>query len=438
MTAKRNKKLLSVMIVAFLIFAGCTPTDDTPQTGNVIFLHPDGSGSSMWGAARLLSVGPDSMLNWDRLEGIGLYRSHVLNSTNASSHGGATVHAYGVKVPYDTYGNDPDRPFESASGQSFSILKEAQLQGFATALINSGHIGEPGTGVFAASWTERNETDPITAQIIHSGVDVILSGGEVLLLPEGVRGWHGETGIRKDGRNLIEEADTLGYTIVYTRDELLALPDTAQRVLGIFAPQHTFHDQPEEMLKAVGLPLYEPDAPSIADMLSKTLNILSTRNNSFFIVAEEEGSDNFANNNNAIGSLTALQRADQAIGVAVEYIENNQNTLLVTAADSDAGGLEVMSLRDSSAFDHPLYAFSSNGSPVDGREGTATLPFVSAPDAQGNRLYFGVLWATDGDVAGGVLARAHGLNAHLLPNNVDNTDIYQIMYTTLFGHRATE
>jgi alkaline phosphatase len=428
----------ALLFTILLLFFACTPSRVSRQTGNVIFIHPDGSGSSMWGAARLLTVGPDSMLNWDRLDAMGLYRSHVLNSTNASSHAGATVHAYGVKVPYDTYGNDPDRPFESASGQAFSILKEAQLQGYATALVNSGHIGEPGTGVFAASWTERNETDPITAQIIHSGVDIIMSGGEVLLLPEGVRGWHGEPGIRKDGRNLIEEADTLGYTIVYTREELLALPDSVNRVLGIFAPQHTFHDQPEEMLNASGLPLYKPDAPTLAEMLRKTLDIFSTRNNSFFIVAEEEGSDNFANNNNAIGSLTALQRADQAIGVAVDYIEKNQNTLLVTAADSDAGGLEVMSLRDSSAFERPLHAFSSNGSPVDGRDGTATLPFVSAPDAQGNRLYFGILWATDGDVAGGVLARAHGLNAHLLPNNVDNTDIYQIMYTTLFGHRATK
>jgi hypothetical protein len=31
------------------------------------------------------------------------------------------------------------------------------------------------------------------------------------------------------------------------------------------------------------------------------------------------------------------------------------------------------------------------------------------------------------------VARAHGLNADLLPVSVDNTDIYRMLYATLFG-----
>lgn len=430
---RRFASIAIAVVSLMIVFTSCSSTETSEQTGNVIFIHPDGSGASMWGALRLATVGPDSLLNWDRLDAIGLYRSHVLNSSNASSHAGATVHAYGVKVPFDTYGIHPERPFKSASGKPYSILKEARKAGHATALINSGHIAEPGTGVFAASWRERSQTDPISAQIIHSDVDVILSGGEALLLPSGVMGRHGAMGIRQDGRNLIEEADSLGYTLVYTRKELLALPDTVSRVLGVFAAEHSFNAKPEEELAAAGLSLYSSNAPTLAEMTQKTLAILSTREQPFFMVVEEEGSDNFANSNNARGTLEALHRADQAIGVALDHIDRNPNTLLVTAADSDAGGLEVMSLRDSTAFDRPLPAFSSNGSPVDGRDGTGTLPFVAAPDARGNRFRFGILWATDGDVAGGVLARAHGLNAHRLPTNVDNTDIYRLMYLTLFG-----
>ena len=33
----------------------------------------------------------------------------------------------------------------------------------------------------------------------------------------------------------------------------------------------------------------------------------------------------------------------------------------------------------------------------------------------------------------GIVAKAHGLNADLLPLSVDNTDIYRLMYATLFG-----
>jgi alkaline phosphatase len=70
---------------------------------------------------------------------------------------------------------------------------------------------------------------------------------------------------------------------------------------------------------------------------------------------------------------------------------------------------------------------------VDGRGGTNTPPFVAAPDQFGTELRFGIVWAFEDDVAGGVLARAHGFNSDKLPRNVHNTDIYDLMYITLFG-----
>ena len=72
-------------------------------------------------------------------------------------------------------------------------------------------------------------------------------------------------------------------------------------------------------------------------------------------------------------------------------------------------------------------------SPLDGRGGTGTLPFVAAPDRFGHRFRFAVTWSSLSDLGAGVVARAHGLNAHLLPRNVDNTDMYRMMYATLFG-----
>jgi len=76
---------------------------------------------------------------------------------------------------------------------------------------------------------------------------------------------------------------------------------------------------------------------------------------------------------------------------------------------------------------------SKNGSPYDGIGGTSTLPFVAKPDRFGNELPFLITWATSYDVMGGVVAKAHGFNSEYLPNNVDNTDIYRLMYRTLLG-----
>ena len=93
----------------------------------------------------------------------------------------------------------------------------------------------------------------------------------------------------------------------------------------------------------------------------------------------------------------------------------------------------MVGIRDPKKFEEPLPRTEENGAPLDGREGTATPPFTAAPDRFGNRLRFGICWASTGDLGGGVVAKAHGLNAHLLPQNVDNTDIYRMMYATLFG-----
>jgi alkaline phosphatase len=436
--------ILSISLLSLLAFAVPAPAlaQDSlpPAKGSVIFIHPDGSGVSAWNAVRLLEVGPDGTLHWDRMERMGVYRGHMRTSMGATSHGGATSHAFGRKVHWDSYGMDGTEPLTSLSGKPFSILREAQEEGLATALVNSGHLAEPGTGVFAASATQRSAVDDITLQIVESGTDVILGGGEVLLLPEGVIGKFGQPGIRKDGRNLIRRAQELGYEVVYTRDELLALPPTTSKVLGVFAAGHTFLDSSEEYLAERGLSLYAYWAPTVSEMTESALGFLKSSGRRFLLVVEEEGSDNFANNNNAVGSLTALARADEAIGVALDFVDENPETLLVTAADSDAGGLEVYPIRipDSLVAEKPLLPTTRNGAPLDGKDGTGTPPFMSKADQFGKQWPFGIAWASFDDNLGGILARAHGLNAHLLPLSVDNTDIYRIMYATLFGEWLKE
>ncbi len=187
---------------------------------------------------------PDGHINWDQLEEIGVYRGHLKNSVVSSSNGGATAHAFGVKCEYDDYGIDAENPIKSLSGKDYSIMVEAQKAGKAIGVINSGHIAEPGTGCFLANAAQRSMTDEITLQIINSNADVILSGGELYLLPQGVIGKHGEPGKRKDGRNLIQMAEQLGYSVIYTREELLSLPDNVDKVLGVFASCLYWHLSP--------------------------------------------------------------------------------------------------------------------------------------------------------------------------------------------------
>jgi alkaline phosphatase len=274
------------------------------------------------------------------------------------------------------------------------------------------------------------------------------------LLPAGVAGRHG-TGSRTDGQNLIQRAQELGYTVVYTRDELLALPRTTSKVLGVFAHGHTFNDRSEEALRAAGLPLYVPTAPTVAEMSMVALEILSRKGEPehrnprahergrggrkpFFMVVEEEACDNFPNNSNAAGSFEAGRRADAAFALFREFVNKNPRTLLLNAADSSAGSKNITDWRTGPVASGPVNSDPSGSfvnAPFDGVDGAGTAPFVSAPDKNGNTFPFAITWGFRWDLAGDILVRAEGINANRVEEMdvVDNTDIYRLMYLTLFG-----
>jgi alkaline phosphatase len=423
-------------LVAALSFLLAVGHAAAPGTGSVIFFHIDGAGVAHWQAARMLLAGPDGEINWDRIPHLGVYRGHVADVLTTSSNAAATTHAYGVKVPYAAFGTDASgQPPMAPSGWRRSIMQEAQARGVAVGVVNSGSAVEPGTACFLTSVPSRDDEAEIVAQQLASGADVILAGGEEWYLPEGVKGRHGE-GRRKDGRNLIEEARKAGYRVVFTREELAALPDKAGKVLGIFALQDTFNDEPEEKLIERGLTPYDPAAPTIAELTAAALRFLGDRQ--FLLVVEEEGTDNFGNCNNAPGLFEALRRGDDGLGVALDFIGKNPDTLLVTFGDSEAGNPDVIGLRGVEAEAKMLVTGRDrNGAPVHGAvrgpDGSVGEPFVSKPDAAGRTHPFVVTWGSLLDTSGAILVRAAGLNAEKVRGSFDNTALYPLIYQTLFS-----
>jgi len=327
--------------------------------------------------------------------------------------------------------------------------------------------------------------------------------------------------LRTDDLNLIAAWNAMGsgnlsndptqrddFIVLRTRAEferlkqaLQAHPRYAPRVLGLFAFQDTFNDRNEQDLinrgfvragmaagttgagpqKQSRLVLWgdhdaaEPgfNPPTFAEMTEVALTILSraaaqrpqAAQRRFFLVAEQESIDNFGNNTNAIGMLHAMQDTDRAIGEALDFLRRNERTLIVTAADSDAGSMTVVSglvsgitpptsiLPAGRAPDNvaavatnPSAAIPAGGTGpdgttvnnfLDGVEGRQSPMFVTEPDQFGNRMQFGIAWPGTGDYHGGVLSRAAGLNAGLLNSRFsarfDNVDVYRLKHATLFG-----
>ena len=106
--------------------------------------------------------------------------------------------------------------------------------------------------------------------------------------------------------------------------------------------------------------------------------------------------------------------------------------MMVIAADSDAGGLQVVSGSLVPAGE-AVAASTDGGGILHGQQGAFGDAFMSAPDREGVSHPFGIAWVGYNDVAGGILVRTAGLNHELIEPLMDNTDVYRLMHTTLFG-----
>jgi alkaline phosphatase len=401
---------------------------------SAIFLHPDGMGANTWAAVRLQQAGPDGRLAWDQLPRLAIYVGPMLDSVNASSNGGATTHAYGIRAALDSFGSlDGVNPPVSASGKKLSVMHEAQKAGKAIAIVNSSTITEPGTAAFLVSVEDRDNDDEIAALLLAAKPDIMLGGGEQFFLPEGTQGVHGP-GVRTDGRNLVEEAREAGYSVVHTREELAALPTSTLRVLGLFAAEHTFNEYDEATLAEKGLPAFQPQAPRFDEMVAAALARLRGAPKGYLLVGNEEGTDNLSGENNAPAVLEAAAGADRAIALALAEARRNPALTVLVASDSDNGGMNATGddLEDPEELPRPLPSRTANGSPLDSDNGQ---PFLSAPDARGIRQPFYITWASDSDSGGGTVARGIGPGAAVIEGTIDSTAIYTALYLGLFGKR---
>ena len=423
-----RKKIIFFLYLFFLI--SCKP-----KTGSVIFFHPDGMSLAHWGAVRLVKVGPDGLLEWDKMTNMAVYRSHTKKYLGATSNAGATIHAYGVKVGIHSFGMNNGEPVMSASGKPFSIMTEAKKKGLSVALCQSGVLVEPGTAVFAAQSKNRKNFDEISLQVVQSGADLIFGGGEKFLLPKGVKGHFGE-GVRQDGKNLIKWAKQQGYQVIYNKEEMRSLPKTVEKVLGVFAYENTYNDKTEEQQIKEKLPHYIESAPSVADMTKWALEFLKKKHKNFLLVVEEEGTDNFSNKNNTEGFFVAGLRADAVVAEVNQFLKINPHTLFLTASDSNASGLLVSDGHPKKRWkeEKTLPLETDKGAPLDGKDiREIQKPFLTFPDKNERRMPFGVIWPTGWDLYSGMLVKASGFNSDHVKGIVDNTDLYKLMYLTLFG-----
>ena len=240
----------------------------------------------------------------------GAVRTHNADSPIADSAPAGTAIATGYKSSYKQFiGLLPDEailpnssiPTEARSPIA-NVLEAAQLLDKATGIVATAEIMHATPAAFSAQ-----------------DIDVILGGGYKFFTKEG----------RKDGKDLISEITNLGYSIIRTSDELNSF--TGDRVVGLFADADLAYDIDRK----------ETSQPSLAQMTSKAIEILSKNKNGFFLMVEASKVDWAAHANDPVGLVSDTLAYDAAVKVALDFAKKDNNTMVIAVTDHGNSGFSM-------------------------------------------------------------------------------------------------
>ncbi len=315
---------------------------------NVILMIGDGMGVQQVSLAvlyRQLSKNKMKPLALEQLleqEANGLVRTSSYGDIVTDSAAAATVMACGLKTRNEMVGLDPKGyPCET-------VLEKAEKIGKATGLVSTTRITHATPAAFVGHQPFRDMENEIAVDIVEGHeVDVLLSGGIRHFIPQyksdavamkasdlaecaDLDSSLDGKSKRSDSKNLIQSAQGKGYQFVCNRNQLQGIKADAQtKVLGLFSSSVMPMIQEREKISTL---------PSLSDMTESALEILSKKENGFFLMVEG-GLIDYAGHDNDAGTL--LQETldfDKALRVVLDFAEKHQDTLVLVTADHETGG----------------------------------------------------------------------------------------------------
>ena len=307
----------AVICTAFVLFVfGQGFGAESARVKNVILCIGDGMGPNQILLAK--SYKADGELCFEKLPVTGSITTYSANRSVTDSAAAATALATGFKTKNGMVGLTPDKE------KCQTILEAAKANGMRTGLVVTSSITDATPACFACHVKSRKMQTEIAEQLISSKVDVLLGGGEKFFLPHGI--WGSE---RKDEDDLIAKAKADGYQYVRNGDELAAAD--GERLLGLFASN--------------GLKTKELE-PSLPEMTSKAIEVLSDSNSGFFLLVEGSQIDWACHNNNTDEAIKQTLLFDQAVKKVIDFAAQDGQTLVIVTADHETGGLKIKGGQD--------------------------------------------------------------------------------------------
>ncbi len=275
---------------------------DEGDVRNVILLIGDGMGIGQLTAAEVMNGEDDLVIT--SLPYMSLVTTHSSSNYVTDSAASATALATGFKTRNG-------RISVTADGDDlFTVLEDAEAVGKATGVVTTTRVTHATPACFVAHVNSRGSENAIAEQLLSSGVDVALGGGLDYL-----------TAIDPSGS---------GYTVVYDSTDLEAVD--SGKVLGLFSYGYMSYESARS----------NSDQPSLTEMTEKSLEILSSDPDGFFLMVEGGRIDHASHANDFDNTVGETLEFDNAVLKALEFASGRNDTLILVTADHETGGLSIV------------------------------------------------------------------------------------------------
>jgi alkaline phosphatase len=311
---------------------------------NIIMLIPDGASMDLLALSRWYKFGicpqDECWLNVDPYI-TGLVKTHSSDAPIGDSAPTGSTYATGylsrtgfVATYPTSSGKDKDlfKVDQSRAYQPlYTILEAAKLNQKSTGLVVTCHFPHATPADFAAHTPKRDKYFDISKQMVYNRLNVVFGGGTNYLSPK----------FRDDKEDLVSVLKQRNYKYITTRNELNGIKSSDSLVWGLFAPEALPNDLDRD----------KDTSPSLAEMTSKAIEVLSGNPKGFFLMVEGSKVDWSAHGNDPIGMITEFLAFDEAVKAALEFAKKDGNTAVIVCTDHGNSGISIGGPRTRSGYD---------------------------------------------------------------------------------------
>ena len=461
----KTRRIVKPLVLATAIALAASQALAAGEAKNVIFFLGDGMGPVTVTASRIYKYGEAGKLTMETLPRTARIRTFALDAQTPDSAPTMSAYMTGVKMRNEvlsmdattvskapsantsvtpSVGNAVNNCAATGNGVAVStLLEQAIAKGKASGVVTTARLTHATPAATYAHACHRDAEYEISRQAVPggagynpalgTGVDVLLGGISYYWRPFNAtttpRG-------RPDGRDLVAELQAKGYTAVNDLLSFNAAPASG-RLIGLF-----------DQALAQGHMSYELDRdpakePSLSQMTSKAIDILSKNPNGYFLMVEGGRIDHALHGTNAKRALADTIAFDDAIKTALGKVDLS-NTLIVVTADHDHTmafngyshlGNDILGKTTDIKTKRPVLAadgkpfttlvFGNGLSPRNGVRDDITLV-----DTSGNKDYtqdVGVPLSSETHGGGDVMLFAAGAGSKVFKGSLDNTKVFGLM-----------